>query len=226
MLNNGQSASYLQFDLQPGTPVSLWVEGCDVQCLHGRVWITEENGGEDICLEAGQKVHLTHPGQTVVVQRSIRRSTVPAVSDQDARAYGAFRSLDSRLGNRSDRWWRNGAAHTGARCWHDCAVLGVRCSWNQVGRWPGAVAQCGGNFRCRQAYQLLGGLALAASNSLEWVAAKKSSNVCRGFPLPRSEAIRPLVLRWLRAAVVTKSRIQINGRQVCTLLRSWFAIQR
>ena len=67
MLNNGQSSSYLQFDLQPGTPVSLWgTEGCDVQCLHGRVWITEENGGEDICLEAGQKVHLTHPGQTVV----------------------------------------------------------------------------------------------------------------------------------------------------------------
>lgn len=64
MLNE---STYLQFDLDAGTPVSLWTtEECEVHCVHGRVWITEENGGEDICLEAGQRARLTHPGQTVV----------------------------------------------------------------------------------------------------------------------------------------------------------------
>lgn len=64
MLNE---STYLQFDLEAGTPVSLWkAEDCEVHCIQGRVWITEEDGGGDIILESGERFRLTRPGQTIV----------------------------------------------------------------------------------------------------------------------------------------------------------------
>ena len=43
MLNQ---STYLQLDLTTGEPVSLTgTVGCEVRCMDGEIWITEENGG-------------------------------------------------------------------------------------------------------------------------------------------------------------------------------------
>ncbi len=57
----------LQLSLESGEAVSLVrAENCDLQCLDGTIWITEENGGQDVVLEAGQHYRLAHQGRTVV----------------------------------------------------------------------------------------------------------------------------------------------------------------
>ena len=122
MLNTAHNPTYLQFDLQPGMPVSLWgTEGCDVQCLHGRVWITEENGGEDICLQAGQRFHLTHPGQTVVAAND-------AAGEAQCRLY-----QDHELGHsgRLGRW---------AHAWLTGLTVGGRMARREQGHGVGFTA--------------------------------------------------------------------------------------
>lgn len=64
MLNQ---STYLQLDLTTGEPVSLTgTVGCEVRCMDGEIWITEENGGEDISLKPGESFRLTHPGKTII----------------------------------------------------------------------------------------------------------------------------------------------------------------
>lgn len=64
MLNQ---STYLQLDLTTGEPVSLTgTVGCEVRCIDGEIWITEENGGEDISLKPGDSFRLTHPGKTII----------------------------------------------------------------------------------------------------------------------------------------------------------------
>ena len=64
MLNQ---STYLQLDLTTGEPVSLTgTVGCEVRCMDGEIWITEENGGEDISLKPGDSFRLTHPGKTII----------------------------------------------------------------------------------------------------------------------------------------------------------------
>ena len=56
MLNQ---STYLQLDLTTGEPVSLTgTVGCEVRCMDGEIWITEENGGEDISLKPGESFRL------------------------------------------------------------------------------------------------------------------------------------------------------------------------
>ncbi len=60
-------STYLQIDLGVNEAVSLRrVKNSELRCESGRVWITEENGDEDIVLSAGQSCRLTRSGRTVV----------------------------------------------------------------------------------------------------------------------------------------------------------------
>ncbi len=60
-------STYLQIELGVNDTVSLrGVKDSELRCQSGRVWVTEENGGKDIVLSAGQSHRLTRPGQTVV----------------------------------------------------------------------------------------------------------------------------------------------------------------
>lgn len=60
-------STYLQIDLGVNEAVSLRrTKGCELSCVRGRIWITEENGNEDIVLKAGESHCLTRPGRTVV----------------------------------------------------------------------------------------------------------------------------------------------------------------
>ena len=60
-------STYLQIDLGVNEAVSLRREkNGELRCQSGSVWITEENGGKDIVLSAGQSYRLTGQGRTVV----------------------------------------------------------------------------------------------------------------------------------------------------------------
>jgi len=41
--------------------------GVRVTCLAGALWITEEQGGADVVLDAGESHTITHPGLTLVM---------------------------------------------------------------------------------------------------------------------------------------------------------------
>lgn len=60
-------STYLQIDLGVNEAVSLRrTKDCELRCVRGQIWITEENGNEDIVLNAGESHRLTRPGRTVV----------------------------------------------------------------------------------------------------------------------------------------------------------------
>lgn len=60
-------STYLQIELDANEAVSLRrTENCELRCVSGQVWITEENGHQDVVLQAGESHRLTRPGRTVV----------------------------------------------------------------------------------------------------------------------------------------------------------------
>ena len=62
-----QQYSSIQIDLEGGEAVSLMhAEGCLLRCVHGKLWLTEDNGGGDVVLAAGDSYALTRRGRTVV----------------------------------------------------------------------------------------------------------------------------------------------------------------
>lgn len=62
-----QHRSYIQIDLGRGEATSLLhAEGSTLRCVRGRLWVTEDNGGGDVVLEAGESYALTRRGRTVV----------------------------------------------------------------------------------------------------------------------------------------------------------------
>lgn len=62
-----QRISYIQIDLENGEATSLLhAEDCVLRCLRGTLWVTEDNGGGDVVLEAGDHYALTRRGRTVV----------------------------------------------------------------------------------------------------------------------------------------------------------------
>ena len=62
-----QHRSYIQIDLERGEATSLvHAQGNTLRCLRGTLWVTEDNGGGDVVLEAGQSYALTRRGRTVV----------------------------------------------------------------------------------------------------------------------------------------------------------------
>jgi len=62
-----RESTYLQLDLGADEAVSLQqTTNCELRCIRGRVWVTEENSAEDIVLLPGQSRRLTHTGRTVV----------------------------------------------------------------------------------------------------------------------------------------------------------------
>lgn len=61
-----QISTYFEFDLECGKVVELMhAENVELRCLRGKIWVTEENGGADIVLAAGQRFRLTRPGRAV-----------------------------------------------------------------------------------------------------------------------------------------------------------------
>ena len=62
-----QHRSYIQIELERGEATSLLhAEGNTLRCVRGTLWVTEDNGGGDVVLEAGQSYALTRRGRTVV----------------------------------------------------------------------------------------------------------------------------------------------------------------
>lgn len=57
----------LQLCLETGEAVSLvHAKDCDLQCVDGMIWVTEEKGGEDIVLKPGDRHHVASEGRVVV----------------------------------------------------------------------------------------------------------------------------------------------------------------
>ena len=86
-----QQSTDLQIDLRVNEAVSLRrAENCQLRCLSGQVWITEENGGSDVVLRAGESHRLTRPGRTVVQSlgqyEGARCRLVPAQSPRRLRS--------------------------------------------------------------------------------------------------------------------------------------------
>ena len=62
-----QQSTYIEIDLKIREAVSLLrAKNCVLRCVSGRLWVTEENGGGDVVLNAGDTHLLTRRGQTVV----------------------------------------------------------------------------------------------------------------------------------------------------------------
>ena len=62
-----QHRSYIPIDLEGGEATSLLhAEGNTLRCVRGTLWVTEDNGGGDVVLEAGDSYALTRRGRTVV----------------------------------------------------------------------------------------------------------------------------------------------------------------
>jgi hypothetical protein len=62
-----QHHSYIQIDFEGDQATSLQnAEGCVLHCVRGRLWVTEDNGGGDVVLDAGDCYALTRRGRTVV----------------------------------------------------------------------------------------------------------------------------------------------------------------
>lgn len=60
-------STYIQIDLARGEAMSLLdADGCLLRCVSGKLWLTEENGGQDIVLAAGQSFQLTRGGRAVI----------------------------------------------------------------------------------------------------------------------------------------------------------------
>lgn len=62
-----QQSTYIEIDLKIREAVSLLrAKNCVLRCISGKLWVTEENGGGDVLLNAGDAHLLTRRGQTVV----------------------------------------------------------------------------------------------------------------------------------------------------------------
>ena len=62
-----QQSTYIQIDLGVGEAASLVrARHCRLHCLSGMLWLTEENGGGDVVLKAGESLPLTRRGLTVI----------------------------------------------------------------------------------------------------------------------------------------------------------------
>ena len=62
-----QHRSYIKIVLGQGEAASLLhAEGSTLRCVRGTLWLTEDNGGGDVVLEAGESYALTRRGRTVV----------------------------------------------------------------------------------------------------------------------------------------------------------------
>lgn len=62
-----QQSTYIEIDLETREAVSLLrAKNCVLRCVSGKLWVTEENGGGDVVLNAGGTHLLTRRGQTVV----------------------------------------------------------------------------------------------------------------------------------------------------------------
>ena len=54
-----QHRSYIQIDLERGEAASLLhAEGTTLRCVRGKLWVTEDNGGGDVVLEAGDSYYF------------------------------------------------------------------------------------------------------------------------------------------------------------------------
>ncbi len=62
-----RESSYYEFSLGAGDAVSLTrTAGWELLGVSGRVWLTEELGGRDVWLAAGERFRLSRPGRTVI----------------------------------------------------------------------------------------------------------------------------------------------------------------
>lgn len=92
-------SSYYEFTLEPGEAVSLrQTAGWEIVCLDGRVWLTEELGGADLWLDAGERLLLSRPGRTVIESGKGARLRMRLPAAQWRRAFAATgRGIRARL---------------------------------------------------------------------------------------------------------------------------------
>ncbi|SDG62094.1 DUF2917 domain-containing protein [Propionivibrio dicarboxylicus] len=88
-------STYIQIELGVGEAVSLLgADGCLLRCVSGKVWLTEENGGQDVILRVGECFLLTHGGRAVVEsidkRQSARCQLVPVVPAQSSQLLAAL----------------------------------------------------------------------------------------------------------------------------------------
>lgn len=58
---------YFEFELKHSTAISLQrLSGWTVTAVDGRVWLTEENGGRDVWLQAGDRHLINGRGRVVI----------------------------------------------------------------------------------------------------------------------------------------------------------------
>lgn len=58
---------YFEFEMRPAAAISLRrLSGWTVTAVDGRIWLTEENGGRDIWLQAGDRHFIKGRGRVVV----------------------------------------------------------------------------------------------------------------------------------------------------------------
>lgn len=60
-------STFIEIELEAGEALSLLrAEACELHCLSGTLWLTEENGDGDIVLKRGDRYRLTRRGRTVI----------------------------------------------------------------------------------------------------------------------------------------------------------------
>lgn len=78
-------STYIQIELAVGEAASLLgAKGCLLCCERGTVWLTEEDGGHDVILRAGERFLLMRGGRAVIEsidrRQAVRCQLVPAQS--------------------------------------------------------------------------------------------------------------------------------------------------
>ena len=82
----GSERAVIEIEYREVIPVHVAV-GARIDCLGGRIWITEEGGIDDIVLEAGESFDIACAGVAVVqaLRRAVFVLRVPAVPQPTAR---------------------------------------------------------------------------------------------------------------------------------------------
>jgi len=80
----------IEIELAVGEAASLlWAGGCLLRCERGTVWLTEEDGGQDVILRPGECFLLTRGGRAVVESVDKRRAARCQLVPTQSRRFSA-----------------------------------------------------------------------------------------------------------------------------------------
>lgn len=61
------NSTFFQMSIHRGEAISIIDPRlCELHCISGRLWLTEENAGVDLALAPGERFVLRRPGRTVI----------------------------------------------------------------------------------------------------------------------------------------------------------------